>query len=112
MPQFLPIERLRLPVYAEFFEKLRGPREDNGLTQPQVAEVLGTSQTMYARYGRGTNELPIRHLVTLFRFYNISAGYLLGIQADKRRKRGTPTGGMGKKEPATKRPTAGGAPKI
>ena len=60
-----------------FMEKLRGLREDNDLTQTQIAEVLGTSQTMYARYERGANELPIRHLVTLCKFYNVSADFLL-----------------------------------
>ena len=60
-----------------FMEKLRGLREDNDLTQTQVAQVLGTSQTMYARYERGANEMPIHHLVTLCRFYNVSADYLL-----------------------------------
>ena len=60
-----------------FIEKLRGLREDNDLTQAQVAAVLGTSQTMYARYERGANEMPIRHLITLCRLYNISADYLL-----------------------------------
>lgn len=60
-----------------FIEKLRGLREDNDLTQLQVAEVLGTSQTMYARYERGANEMPIRHLITLCKFYNVSADYLL-----------------------------------
>ena len=60
-----------------FTEKLRGLREDHDLTQAQVAEVLGTSQTMYARYERGANELPIRHLVTICKFYNVSADDLL-----------------------------------
>ena len=60
-----------------FLEKLRGLREDNDLTQTQVAEILGTSQTMYARYERGANEMPLRHLITLCRFYNVSADYLL-----------------------------------
>ena len=60
-----------------FLEKLRGLREDNDLTQAQIAKVLETSQTMYARYERGANEMPIRHLVTLCRFYNVSADYLL-----------------------------------
>ena len=57
--------------------KLRGLREDNDLTQVQVAQVLGTSQTMYARYERGANELPIRQLITLCRLYNVSADYFL-----------------------------------
>ena len=69
-------------------EKLRGLREDNDLTQSQVAQFLGTSQTMYARYERGANELPIRHLVTLCRLYNISADFFLNTQPDPRRKRG------------------------
>ncbi len=69
-----------------FIEKLRGLREDNDLTQKQVAEVLGTSQTMYARYERGANEMPIRHLITLCKYYNVSADYLLGTEPDSRRK--------------------------
>lgn len=69
------------------YEILRGLREDNDLTQAQIAEVLGTSQTMYARYERGANEMPIRHLVTLCHFYNVSADYFLGTTPDQRRKR-------------------------
>ena len=65
-------------------EKLRGIREDNDLTQQQVANVLGTSQTMYARYERGANELPIHHLVTLCRYYNVSADYFLNTVPDPR----------------------------
>ena len=68
-----------------FIEKLRGLREDNDLTQTQVAEVLGTSQTMYARYERGANEMPIRHLIVLCKFYNVSADYFLDTVPDKRR---------------------------
>lgn len=71
-----------------FIEIIRGLREDNDLTQTQVAEVLGTSQTMYARYERSANEMPIRHLVTLCRFYNVSADYILGTEPDRRHPRG------------------------
>lgn len=66
-------------------EKLRGLREDNDLTQKEIGAVLGTSQTMYARYERGANEIPIRHLITLCKFYNVSADYLLGTAPDPRR---------------------------
>lgn len=75
-----------------FIEKLRGLREDNDLTQVQIAEVLGTSQTMYARYERGANEMPIHHLITLCRFYNVSADYFLGTEVDRRRASGVPAG--------------------
>ena len=69
-------------------EKIRGMREDNDLTQAQVAAFLGTSQTMYARYERGANELPIRHLIALCRLYNFSADYFLDTEPDPRRRRG------------------------
>ena len=66
-------------------EIIRGLREDHDLTQAQVAEILGTSQTMYARYERGANEMPIRHLITLCQYYNVSADYILGTKPDSRR---------------------------
>ena len=58
--------------------RIRDLREDHDLTQQQVAEILGTSQTMYARYERGANELPIRHLIRLAELYEVSTDYILG----------------------------------
>ncbi len=58
-------------------------REDNDKTQQQIADYLGTSQTMYARYERGANELPIRHLIKLCKYYNVSSDYLLGLSKKK-----------------------------
>ena len=63
-----------------FLQKLRGLREDNDLTQTQIADILGTSKTLYARYERGANEIPIRHLITLCKYYKVSADYILGIE--------------------------------
>lgn len=61
-------------------DRIRALREDHDLTQTQVAEILGTSQTMYARYERGANELPIRHLIALCKLYHVSADYILGLE--------------------------------
>lgn len=66
----------------EYIKRMRDLREDRDKTQREIAQVLGTSQTMYARYERGANELPIRHLVTLCRYYGVSADYLLGLKDD------------------------------
>ena len=62
----------------EYIKRLRDLREDHDKTQQQIADVLGTSQTMYARYERGANELPIRHLLALCNYYGVSADYILG----------------------------------
>ena len=57
---------------------IRDLREDADKTQAEVAKYLGTSQTMYARYERGENELPLRHLIALCDLYGVSADYILG----------------------------------
>ena len=67
----------------DYVRILRDLREDADKTQTQIAEVLGTSQTMYARYERGANELPIHHLITLSKYYGVSTDYLLGLSKER-----------------------------
>lgn len=61
-------------------KRIRDLREDHDLTQQDVATYLGTSQTMYARYEREANELPIRHLIKLCKLYDVSADFILGLR--------------------------------
>lgn len=68
----------------DYIQRIRNLREDNDKTQAEIAEMLGTSQTMYARYERGANELPIRHLITLCKYYKVSADYILGLSNKKK----------------------------
>lgn len=63
---------------------LRELREDNDLTQQDIANVLGTTQQVYSRYEKGINEMPIRHIITLCKYYNVSSDYILGL-ADKQK---------------------------
>lgn len=63
-----------------YMKIIKDLREDNDKTQQEIANVLGTSQTMYARYERGANELPIRHLITLCKYYGVSADFILGLK--------------------------------
>lgn len=63
-----------------YIKRIRDLREDNDKTQKEIADYLGTSQTMYARYERGANELPIRHLIALCKFYNVTSDYILGLE--------------------------------
>lgn len=67
----------------KYIKRIRDLREDADLTQSQIAEYLGTSQTMYARYERGANEIPIRHIIKLCKYYDVSADYILGITEKK-----------------------------
>ena len=67
----------------DYVRILRDLREDADKTQTQIAEILGTSQTMYARYERRANELPIHHLITLSKYYRVSTDYILGLSKDR-----------------------------
>lgn len=70
----------------EYIRIIRELREDHDKTQAQIADILGTSQTMYARYERGASEMPIRHLITLSKYYNVSTDYILGLSSRKKNR--------------------------
>ena len=72
---------------ADYTEILRELREDSDLTQAQVATALGTTQQVYARYEKGINELPVRHLRALCLLYGVSADYILGLPEGLKRPR-------------------------
>lgn len=61
-----------------YFQRLRDLREDKDMNQTQVAELLNTKQTVYSRYERGFQSIPVEHLITLADFYNVSTDYILG----------------------------------
>ena len=66
-----------------YIKRMRDLREDSDYTQEYVAHYLGTSQTLYARYERGANELPLHHLINLCKLYNVSSDYMLGLSTKK-----------------------------
>lgn len=61
-----------------YFQRLRDLREDHDMNQTQVAKLLHTSQTVYSRYERGFQTIPVEHLLILGDFYNVSIDYILG----------------------------------
>lgn len=61
-----------------YFRRLKDLREDHDLTQAQLAELLGIRQTVYSRYERGFQTIPLEHLLFLADYYCVSTDYLLG----------------------------------
>jgi len=61
-------------------ERLLAARQQAGLSQNKVAEALNISQQQYCRYENGQNEIPVRYVVALCKFYDISADWLLGLK--------------------------------
>ncbi len=62
-----------------YYDRLRELREDRDLKQSDIAAILKTTQQVYSRYEKGINQIPLHHLVTLCKFYKVSADYILGI---------------------------------
>lgn len=58
--------------------KIKDMREDNDFTQAQIAKVLMCDQSLYSKYERGEREIPLRLLIRLSEYYNVSLDYLVG----------------------------------
>ena len=60
-------------------DRLRSIRIQRGYSQMDIANVLEMQQQQYSHYELGTNEIPVRHVITLCKFYGISSDWLLGL---------------------------------
>ena len=63
--------------------RLRNIREDRDLTQAEVGKVINKSQQGYNHIEAGRAELKIDDLITLCKFYNLSADYVIGLSDKK-----------------------------
>ena len=65
------------------YQRIRALREDRDLTQKQIAQMLGMSQTGYSKYETGENDIPTAVLLKLADFYGTTTDYLLGRTEEK-----------------------------
>jgi len=49
-----------------------------------VAEVLGITTQQYSLYERGDREIPLHHMITLAKFYDVSIDYIVGLTSNKK----------------------------
>ena len=59
--------------------RIRDLREDNNLTQEQVAKHLHVRQNTYSQYENEQRQLPIPCLIALAKLYKTSTDYILGL---------------------------------
>ena len=67
----------------KYQERIRALRQDNDLSQREIADMLGIAQTTYSQYELDKRPMPIEYLVALCKFYKVSADYLLGLSEKK-----------------------------
>lgn len=64
-------------------EKIKELRIKKGLTQAQLAQLLGCSSSVISAYELGTKKPSYENLTTLARIFNVSTDYLLGVENRK-----------------------------
>ncbi len=68
----------------EYYPRLKDLREDKDLNQEQVAKIIGTDQSYYAKYEKGIRPISFERVIKLAKFYNVSIDYIAGLTNDKR----------------------------
>lgn len=61
------------------YQRLRDLRQDADKSQEEIAKIIGTSQSYYAKYENGKRPIPFERMVILAKYYNVSLDYLAGL---------------------------------
>jgi transcriptional regulator with XRE-family HTH domain len=68
--------------YAAMGARIKARRKELHLTQGQLAELCGLSASFLGHIERGTRNASIETLEGLCKALNVSADYLIGLQAE------------------------------
>ncbi len=63
--------------------RIKDLREDNNLTQAEIAAHLHIKQNNYSQYENEQRQLPLSCLILLAKFYKTSTDYILGLTDKK-----------------------------
>lgn len=63
-----------------FCERLKVLRTEKGLSQPELANLLGVSNGIISFWENGVNEPTISNLIKLAEVLEVSTDYLLGLE--------------------------------
>lgn len=80
-------EKIKLVINMKFKNILKTLREENGLTQEDVANILKIDRTTYNRYETDYNILSIKYLNDLANYFNVSFDYLFNFTNIKNYKK-------------------------
>ena len=80
-------EKMILVNIMKYTETLKQLREDNNLTQNDLANILNISRGLYSQYEIADKIIPINHLEKLSTYFKISIDYLLGFTKNKPKKK-------------------------
>ena len=63
--------------------KLKDIREDNDISQEEMAKILGVNRSTYSLWELGINIIPLKKLCDFADYFNYSIDYVLGISNNR-----------------------------
>lgn len=67
-----------------FNERLRLLREERGLSQQDLGNVLSLSKANVSKFETGKLQPSLQHLITLIQYFTVSGEFLLGISDERK----------------------------
>ena len=77
--QFYKNDKIIFEVKKMKLKRLRELREDKDLTQKDIAKLLETTPQYYYRYETGKIDIPVKHIIKLCKYYNVTSDYILEL---------------------------------
>ena len=69
-----------------FYQRIRDIREDNDISQKEMAQILGINRSRYSLWELGINIIPLNYLVLFADYFNISLEYVLNLNNNRNNK--------------------------
>ena len=63
--------------------KLKELREEQNLTQENLANIININRVQYNQYENDYNTIPLKHLNSLCNYFNVSIDYIFDFKKDK-----------------------------
>lgn len=67
-------------ILYNIFMKLKQLREENNISQTEIADYLNIKQNTYSQYETGKRQLSIDMLIKIAKFYKVSTDYILDLE--------------------------------
>ena len=67
-------------ISYNIFMKLKQLREENNISQTEIAKYLNIKQNTYSQYETGKRQLSIEMLIKIAKFYKVSTDYILDLE--------------------------------
>ena len=65
-------------------DKIKNVRERIGITQVAIANMLGIDKSLYGRYEKELQSIPLKHLITICDYFEISLDYAFGFKENSK----------------------------